>query len=74
MGSSFNKAIFEKDVQQGLVGWAQKAKNKGFRKASGSASSQVDPNLSPRSEIQLANAEQMEEGTGSEIVSHDGRK
>ncbi|ESQ37926.1 hypothetical protein EUTSA_v10028582mg [Eutrema salsugineum] len=28
MGSNFKKAIFEKNVQVGLVGWAQKVKNK----------------------------------------------
>ncbi|CAM8934091.1 unnamed protein product [Rhodiola kirilowii] len=76
MGTSFNKAIFEKDVQQGLVGWAQKAKvKKGFRKAA-NGSSQVGQaeNLSPRAEIQLANAEQMEEGNGGEIVPENGHK
>lgn len=28
MGSNYKKAIFEENVQVGLVGWAQKVKNK----------------------------------------------
>ncbi|CAM8975201.1 unnamed protein product [Rhodiola kirilowii] len=61
MGSSFNKAIFEKDVQQGLVGWAEKAKMKGFRKAANGGSNQVGPRVEITSQL-VANAEQMEEG------------
>lgn len=37
MGSSFNKAIFDDHIQAGLVGWAQKAKNKGLKKGGGGA-------------------------------------
>lgn len=33
MGSSFSKEIFEDHIQAGLVGWAQKAKNRGLRTA-----------------------------------------
>ncbi|KAG6384412.1 hypothetical protein SASPL_155775 [Salvia splendens] len=38
MGSSFNKAIFKDHVQAGLVGWAQKAKNKDASKGKDSVS------------------------------------
>lgn len=36
MGSNFKKAIFEENVQVGLVGWAQKVKNKRELKAAAS--------------------------------------
>uniref|UniRef100_A0A7N0U7G2 MLO-like protein n=1 Tax=Kalanchoe fedtschenkoi TaxID=63787 RepID=A0A7N0U7G2_KALFE len=78
MGSSFNKAIFEKDVQEGLAGWAQKAKMKGgFRKAA-NGSNQVGPrgNSTPQADIQLANAadQRMEEGEAGEISADNGQK
>ncbi|KAJ4876571.1 MLO-like protein 1 [Raphanus sativus] len=38
MGSNFKKAIFEENVQVGLVGWAQKVKNKRELKAAAAAS------------------------------------
>lgn len=31
MGSHFKRAIFNEHVQEGIVGWAQKAKKKGVR-------------------------------------------
>lgn len=31
MGTNFKSAIFDEQVQQRLVGWAQKAKKKGLR-------------------------------------------
>ncbi|CAN8248012.1 unnamed protein product [Cochlearia groenlandica] len=47
MGSNFKKAIFEENVQVGLVGWAQKVKNKRDLKAAASngneGSSQAGP-------------------------------
>jgi mlo protein len=47
MGSSFKKAIFEENVQVGLVGWAQKVKQKRDLKAAASngdeGSSQAGP-------------------------------
>lgn len=39
MGSSFKKAIFDEHVQAGLLGWAQKVKQKkGLKAAAGDAS------------------------------------
>lgn len=38
MGSNYKKAIFEENVQVGLVGWAQKVKNKRELKAAAAAS------------------------------------
>lgn len=48
MGSNFKKAIFEENVQVGLVGWAQKVKNKRELKAAAASngnegSSQAGP-------------------------------
>eukprot|EP00262_Sarcandra_glabra_P021530 TRINITY_DN916_c0_g1_i1.p1 TRINITY_DN916_c0_g1~~TRINITY_DN916_c0_g1_i1.p1 ORF type:complete len:529 (-),score=72.48 TRINITY_DN916_c0_g1_i1:261-1847(-) len=70
MGSSFNKAIFDEHVQHGLVGWAQKVKNRrGLRPATKNkdSSSQVgskdvaapapDPDPAPAVEIQLGKVE-----------------
>lgn len=37
MGSSFNKAIFDDHIQDGLVSWAQKARNKGMKKTTNGA-------------------------------------
>lgn len=52
MGSSFKKEIFDENIQQGLVGWAQKArKNKGLRQAANGSSTQVGPNESPSVEM-----------------------
>ncbi|XP_027164683.1 MLO-like protein 1 [Coffea eugenioides] len=52
MGSTFKKAIFEEHVQEGLVGWAQKArKNKGMRKVVNASSTQVGPKESPSVEM-----------------------
>lgn len=52
MGSTFKKAIFEEHIQEGLVGWAQKArKNKGMRKATNGSSTQVGPKESPSVEM-----------------------
>ncbi|KAH1096669.1 hypothetical protein J1N35_013590 [Gossypium stocksii] len=46
MGSSYKKAIFEEHIQEGLVGWARKARKKnkgsGFKRSS-NESSQVGP-------------------------------
>ncbi|KAL3507005.1 hypothetical protein ACH5RR_032387 [Cinchona calisaya] len=51
MGSSFKKAIFEEHIQEGLIGWAQKArKNKGLRKPE-NGSTQVGPKESPSVEM-----------------------
>lgn len=64
MGSSFKKAIFEERIQDGLVGWAQKArKNKGVSKE-GSGSSHVGPKAaSPvTGAIQMAKAEENDLG------------
>lgn len=53
MGSSFKKAIFEENVQVGLVGWAQKVKHKRDLKAAASngneGSSQAAPGPGPDS-------------------------
>ncbi|KAA8532194.1 hypothetical protein F0562_006664 [Nyssa sinensis] len=63
MGSSFKRAIFEEYIQEGLIGWAQKArKNKDLRKAGNEASPAA---------VQLANVGEkesaMEEGNAEEI-------
>ncbi|XP_073153718.1 MLO-like protein 1 [Henckelia pumila] len=49
MGSSFNKAIFDDNIQVGLVGWAQKAKlkNKGQKISGDSNQRQVSSQESP---------------------------
>lgn len=42
MGSSFNKAIFDDGIQDGLVSWAQKARNnKGMKKTSNASVSNI---------------------------------
>ncbi|XP_027118053.1 MLO-like protein 1 [Coffea arabica] len=52
MGSTFKKAIFEEHVQEGLVGWAQKArKNKGMRKVVNASTTQVGSKESPSVEM-----------------------
>ncbi|XP_065860883.1 MLO-like protein 1 isoform X2 [Euphorbia lathyris] len=55
MGSSFKKAIFEENVQEGLVGWAKQAKkNTILRKAAnGNGSSQVSHKGNSPSSVQL---------------------
>lgn len=61
MGTHFKKSIFEEHVQVGLVGWAQKVKNKRGLKATASAAANNDstqggtPDGSSTSRIQLAN-------------------
>ncbi|XP_057776791.1 MLO-like protein 1 [Salvia miltiorrhiza] len=45
MGSSFNKVIFDDNVQAGLAGWARKAKNKGVAKGKGSVSNHQESPL-----------------------------
>lgn len=73
MGSSFNRAIFDDNIQAGLVGWAQKAKNKGKK---GSVSSSVSNHQeSPllRMEmmgIQVQTPPSLHNGTNPEI-KHD---
>ncbi|KAK9162685.1 hypothetical protein Syun_003587 [Stephania yunnanensis] len=45
MGSQFKKAVFEEHVQEGLVGWAQKArKKKGLRTAANGSTTQSGSN------------------------------
>ncbi|KAG8371617.1 hypothetical protein BUALT_Bualt13G0106900 [Buddleja alternifolia] len=44
MGTNFKKSIFEEHVQVGLVGWAQKAKNKGLKAALDGGSTQGGSN------------------------------
>lgn len=48
MGSSFKKAVFEEHIQEGLVGWAQKARRKA---AANGFSSQVGHKESPSVEM-----------------------
>ncbi|GFY81217.1 seven transmembrane MLO family protein [Actinidia rufa] len=63
------QAIFEDHIQEGLVGWAQKARNKGLRKAANNGSSQVGPKGSVSASIQMAKAgdkeSAMEEGNAT---------
>ncbi|XP_043706194.1 MLO-like protein 1 isoform X2 [Telopea speciosissima] len=66
MGSSFNKAIFDDHIQEGLVGWAQKArKNKGSRPPA-NGSSHVNSKDGSKEGLQLGKVTQkesaMEEG------------
>ncbi|KAK3035380.1 hypothetical protein RJ639_032908 [Escallonia herrerae] len=49
MGSTFKKAIFEEHIQEGLVGWAQKARDRGLRRPAANGSSQVGPKESSQS-------------------------
>ncbi|XP_010528781.1 PREDICTED: MLO-like protein 1 [Tarenaya hassleriana] len=58
MGSSFKKAIFDESIQVGLVGWAQKVKNKkGLRAAAATTtSSQAVPGGGAAAGIQLSTA------------------
>ncbi|KAK2974327.1 hypothetical protein RJ640_018034 [Escallonia rubra] len=62
MGSTFKKAIFEEHIQEGLVGWAQKARGRGLRKPAANGSSQVGPKESSQSHHVL----QMTEIVGGE--------
>ncbi|KAK2992694.1 hypothetical protein RJ640_029951 [Escallonia rubra] len=62
MGSTFKKAIFEEHIQEGLVGWAQKARDRGLRKPAANGSSQVGPKESSQSHHVL----QMTEIVGGE--------
>ncbi|CAK7325027.1 unnamed protein product [Dovyalis caffra] len=73
MGSSFKKAIFDEHIQEGLVGWANKAKKRTVlrKAANGSSHSQITHREeSPL--IQMAKAESketaMEENKSGEIV------
>ncbi|OVA18985.1 Mlo-related protein [Macleaya cordata] len=59
MGSSFKKAIFEEHVQEGLVGWAQKARKKGLR-AAANGSSQAGSKDGSTVRIQLGQVGQQE--------------
>ena len=57
MGSSFNRAIFEEYIQEGLVGWAKQAKKKTVLRKAANESSHNQAN--PREEsplIQMAKA------------------
>uniref|UniRef100_A0A5B7BRG2 MLO-like protein n=1 Tax=Davidia involucrata TaxID=16924 RepID=A0A5B7BRG2_DAVIN len=71
MGSSFKKAIFEEHVQEGLVGWAQKARKKGGLRKAANDSNQVGPKESSSAVVQLANVGKkesaMEEGNAGII-------
>lgn len=68
MGSSFNKAIFDDNVRAGLVGWAQKAKNKGLKKANASVSNhQGSPLLKPEMDIQMQSPPTQHNGLTPEI-------
>lgn len=49
MGSSFKKAVFEEHIQEGLVGWAQKARRR--KAAANGFSSQVGHKESPSVEM-----------------------
>ncbi|KAK3030885.1 hypothetical protein RJ639_037235 [Escallonia herrerae] len=62
MGSTFKKAIFEEHIQEGLVGWAQKARDRGLRRPAANGSSQVGPRESSQSHHVL----QMTEIVGEE--------
>lgn len=72
MGSSIKMVAFDEPIQEGLVGWAQKArKNTGARKTSSNGSSQIRPKESPSSPLQLAplagQVSAMEQGRAAEI-------
>ncbi|XP_031287185.1 MLO-like protein 1 isoform X1 [Pistacia vera] len=55
MGTSFNKAIFDEDVQEGLVGWAKQAKKKmGLKKAANNGPTQVGQKQTFPTAVQLA--------------------
>ncbi|KAF9663120.1 hypothetical protein SADUNF_Sadunf17G0005400 [Salix dunnii] len=73
MGSSYNRAIFEEYIQEGLVGWAKQAKKKAVLRKAANESSHNQAN--PREEsplIQMAKAGSketvMEENKSGEIV------
>ncbi|KAF8402443.1 hypothetical protein HHK36_013399 [Tetracentron sinense] len=53
MGTSFNKAIFDEHVQEGLVSWAQGARRKKGLRAAAGAPSQVGPRDGSSGGIQL---------------------
>lgn len=55
MGSKYKRAIFEENIQQGLVEWAQKAKlRKGGLKKSAKGPTQVGPKEDSAAAVQLA--------------------
>lgn len=54
MGTSFNRAIFDENVQEGLVGWAKQAKkNMGLKKAANNGSSHVEQKQTFPSAVQM---------------------
>ncbi|GAV67180.1 Mlo domain-containing protein [Cephalotus follicularis] len=72
MGSFYKKAIFDEHIQEGLVGWAKKARMNKMRKAD-NGSSQVNHKDDNPVIVQLADLSDkgsaMEEGKAEEIVS-----
>ncbi|KAJ4968426.1 hypothetical protein NE237_015127 [Protea cynaroides] len=73
MGSSFKKAIFEEHIQEGLVGWHQKAKRKKGLRAAANGSCHVDSQDGSTEGIQLGKVTEkesaMEEGKAQTVES-----
>lgn len=74
MGTSFKKAIFDEHIQEGLVGWARKAKKN--RRNAANGSTQVGHKEDSPILVQLANVNQqnessIEQGNGNEITSEN---
>lgn len=51
MGSSFNRAIFDENVQAGLLHWARGAKNKKDREMSGGSESNMKQSTDGNDEL-----------------------
>jgi mlo protein len=69
MGTFFKKEIFDEHVQQGLVGWAQKAKKRNARKNGGSGSAAGSSHPSTTLEL-MRRAVDLDEGSaGGEVQS-----
>ncbi|GAV64809.1 LOW QUALITY PROTEIN: Mlo domain-containing protein, partial [Cephalotus follicularis] len=72
MGSFYNKAIFDEPIQEGLFGWAKKARMNKMRKVDNGSSHVYHKDDNPVI-VQLANLSDkgsaMEEGKAEEIVS-----
>ncbi|KAJ0035129.1 hypothetical protein Pint_26490 [Pistacia integerrima] len=74
MGTSFNKAIFDEDVQEGLVDWAKQAKkNMGLKKAANNGSTQVGQKQTFPTAVQLAKVSDDQKQSAMEEGNNAGK-
>lgn len=65
MGSSFNKVIFDDNIQAGLHGWAQKAKNKGVSVTTKGKGSVSDHQESPLLKLEMMQSPPTQHNSGT---------